>query len=96
MGPICLEKLDVVVGHLGLQLAGGHQVVVVVHLVAAMLLGEVQRLVRLAEDLHRRTRGGADEADAHRHVAHLREGVRLHGFAKALESLACRFQGGVA
>lgn len=50
----------------------------------------------LAEDFHRRTGGGADEANAHRHVAHLREGVRLHGFAKALESLACRFQGGVA
>ncbi len=85
--PARSEQLDVVVRDLGMQMAIAHQVVVVAHAVAAMFLGVVERLVRLAQDFHRSTALRAGETQAHRDAAHLREIVFLHGGAEPVEGL---------
>lgn len=90
------EQFDVVVGDLGRQVPAGHQIVVEADLVAAMLLGVVQRLIGLAQDFDGRTARGAHETQAHRHLAHLREVVLLHGQPEAVEHLVGSAQRGGA
>src|SRR6218665_1150265 len=90
------EQLDIVIGHLGGQMAAGHQVVVEADLVAAMLLGVVQGLVGLAQDFHWRPPGRADKAQAHGDLADLRERVLLHRHAETVEHLVGRAQRGRA
>lgn len=73
---------------------GGHQIVVVAHLVASVFLGEIQGLVGLAQDFYGRTFVGGDKTHADGDLPHLRKIIVFHVLAEAVEHLVCCGQAG--